>query len=510
MKSSTVVNDPSSTIGTRGLAWVALFAAWVGILLAFRGHVLLVVESWEKMPSHAHGYVVLLVAAYFVWQKRSFVAAVHFAPSAIGAGAFLLAAVAALLGELVSAAVVVQFSVVFLIIAATWAILGFEAFKVLYGPLAFLFFSISFGQDVLPVLMDWTADATVIALRASGIPVFQEDRHFVIPSGSWAVVEACSGIRYMFTAFFVGTIYAYITYLGWMKRVAFVLAIVALSLFANWLRAYIIVLVAHLTNNEWGLGLSHLTLGWVIFGMVVFIAFWLGNRWRDPDPVAPAAVSTQAAPAGMTMATGVVIILTAFAVPALAQSLLAGAGNRDGVPALDFARSLHGLAAIEPQHQMITPAFIGAVGIHRQVFRDEGAELLFQVAYYRDQAQGRELVSVGNQIEPTKDWRWTGWRKLFIEGAPLESITVEKYTRRSTVALATRIYWNGGFVTQSAMRSKLYQTLNLLGGRGDDGAAIIIAVSAFDEAQASRVLEAFIRTRLPAVLDDLEMARHTP
>ena len=51
------------------------------ILFAFRDHVLLVVESWEKMPSHAHGYVVVLVVAYFLWKKRPFVDTVPFSPS---------------------------------------------------------------------------------------------------------------------------------------------------------------------------------------------------------------------------------------------------------------------------------------------------------------------------------------------------------------------------------------------------------------------------------------------
>jgi hypothetical protein len=31
-----------------------------------------------------------------------------------------------------------------------------------------------------------------------------------------------------------------------------------MPLIANWVRAYVIVMVAHLTDNEWGMGLSHL------------------------------------------------------------------------------------------------------------------------------------------------------------------------------------------------------------------------------------------------------------
>jgi len=510
MMQSDTLNRLSLSAHGRTASWIALFATWLSILFAFREHVLLVVESWEKMPSHAHGYVVVLVVAYFLWKKRPFVDTVPFSPSLIGLCAFLTAALAALLGELVSAASVVQFSVIFLIITAAWAILGYEAFKTLYGPLAFLFFTISFGQDVLPILMDWTADATVMALRASGIPVFQQDRHFVIPSGNWSVIEACSGIRYLFTAFFVGTIYAYITYHNWLKRVGFVAAMLSIALLANWLRAYTIVLIAHLTNNEWGLGLSHLTFGWIIFGVVVFTAFWIGSHWQEPDAIPTSeksVVSGSTITVTLTSALSIALILT---LPHLAQTLLTNSGNRAGAPELDFSHSLQGLASGEAHHALIAPAYDGATSTRQQVFQQGDADLLLYVAYYRNQTQGQELINVNNQLEPTKDWNWTGHRSYAIPGIPLPNIHVEKYSRDSVVSLATRIYWNSGYTTQSAMQSKLIQAINLLTGRGDDGAAIIVTASASHEAQARQALEDFIQQRLSGILQDLDKARQTP
>lgn len=507
---SHALKDPNVTNNRRTASWIALLAAWISILVAFRDDVMLVIESWETMPSHAHGYVVVLVVAYFLWKKRPFIDAVPLSPSLVGLCAFLLAALAALVGELVSAAAVVQFSTIFLIIAAVWAIMGYQAFRTMLGPLAFLFFTISFGQDVLPTLMDWTADATVAALRASGIPVFQQDRHFIIPSGSWAVVEACSGIRYLFTAFFIGTIYAYITYQGWLKRVIFVVAMLALALFANWLRAYAIVLIAHLTNNEWGLGLSHLTFGWFIFGVVVFTAFWIGSYWQEADPVPPSEKSGAAGQLAPTTATAALIVVLTLGVPLLSQTLLNRSSDGATPPELDFAQSLAGLANAEARHKLIIPEYSGAARIHQQTVRQGDADLLFFVAYYRDQKQGSELVNIANQLEPTKDWNWTGKRQYAIAGAPVAKLHVEKYSLGPDIALATRIYWHAGYATQSSMQSKLAQAINLLTGRGDDGAAVIITVSANQEPEAQRALETFIQQRLPGILLDLEKVRKTP
>lgn len=494
----------------RALAWLALFATWITVLFAFRENVLLVVESWEKLPSHAHGYVVLLVVAYFFWKKLPFIDAVPFSPSLVGITAFLLVALAALVGELVSAAVVVQFSTVFLIIAAVWAIMGYRAFRTLVGPLSFLLFAIPFGHDALPTLMDWTADATVAALRLSGIPVFQQDRHFIIPSGSWAVVEACAGIRYMFTAFFIGTIYAYITYQSWVKRIVFVSAMLGLSLFANWLRAYTIVLVAHLTNNEWGLGLSHLTLGWIIFGVVVFIAFWIGNYWQEHCLIPPTEKSAAATPKLQTALTASLIASLALAFPQITYTLANNAGNHAGAPILNFEGSLHGLEKAEARHALIVPLYFGATATHQRTYRLGDADVLLEVAYYRNQSQGKELINVNNQLEPSKTWNWTGHRYFEIPGIPIAKLHAEKYSQPNTVALATTIYWVGGMSTQSAMQSKLLQAFNLLIGRGDDGAAIIVTASAANESEAQQALQTFIQQHFNGLLRDLDQSRQTP
>lgn len=52
------------------LAVVLVFAVWSSILLSFREHVAMVLHAWETLPSHAHGYVVLLVVGYLLWTKR--------------------------------------------------------------------------------------------------------------------------------------------------------------------------------------------------------------------------------------------------------------------------------------------------------------------------------------------------------------------------------------------------------------------------------------------------------
>ncbi|MBK9704134.1 MAG: archaeosortase/exosortase family protein [Betaproteobacteria bacterium] len=80
-----------------------------------------------------------------------------------------------LLGELAEVNALRQFAFVVLMILAVPAIAGLDVARRLAFPLAFLLFAVPFGEFLLPQLMEWTATFTILALKASGVPVYRED-----------------------------------------------------------------------------------------------------------------------------------------------------------------------------------------------------------------------------------------------------------------------------------------------------------------------------------------------
>jgi exosortase len=139
-----------------------------------------------------------------------------------------------------------QFAFTGMLVAGVPAILGWAVARQILFPLAFLFFAVPFGEFMTPFLMQATADFTVGALRFTGIPVYREGQQFVIPTGRWSVIEACSGIRYLMASFMVGSLFAYLNYRSAWKRALFAIAALVVPVLANWLRAYIIVMLGHL------------------------------------------------------------------------------------------------------------------------------------------------------------------------------------------------------------------------------------------------------------------------
>ena len=263
----------------RSLIVLALALAWAGYLYRDAADAMLVI--WQRSETFNHCFLIPPIVAWLIWRKRAVLATMQPAPSfpavflTIGAGAAWLA------GQLAIVNALTQFAFVAIAVASVPALLGFRVASAIAFPLAFLFFSVPFGEFVMPQMMELTADFTVLALRASGIPVYREGLQFVIPSGNWSVVEACSGVRYLIASFTVGTLFAYLNYRSPGKRLAFMLVSLAVPIVANWLRAYMIVMLGHISNNKLAAGVDHLIYGWVFFGVVIMIMFAIGSKWSE-------------------------------------------------------------------------------------------------------------------------------------------------------------------------------------------------------------------------------------
>ena len=261
-------------------------------------------------------------------------------------------------------------------------------------------------------------------------------------------------------------------------------------------------MIAHLSNNQWGLGLSHLAFGWVIFAVTVVGSFFIGMHWSDPEAhyetgsVGP--VATFPVVAGMSL----LVVLLAFAWPRSADYLL-NLPSRSPVE-LNLSASLAGLKPGTPVLPMVVPRFVGAAAIQQSVYSFKDGDIGLTVAYYRDQRQGAELINVNNLLEPTHNWAWRSSRGLPSLSGGLPAMRLETYAGNDKEASVASLYWVGGYTTTSATASKIYQAINLVSGRGDDGAMIVITTTDRTGDIGEKRVESFVRERLPGLLRSLD------
>lgn len=239
------------------------------------------VMIWWQSGTFNHAFAVPVIVAWLVWRSRADWQGLSprvewrwLLPAAL-LGMVLAVSEAALVNAPAHTAWVALW------LTGVPLLLGSAVLRAWRFPVAYAFFMVPLGEFLLPQMMEWTADFTVAAVRASGVPVYREGLDFVIPSGHWSVVEACSGIRYLVASVCIGVLYAHLTYQSARKRWIFIAASVAVPLVANWLRAYLIVMLGHFSDNRLAAGVDHLIYGWVFFGLVIGALFWMGGRWAD-------------------------------------------------------------------------------------------------------------------------------------------------------------------------------------------------------------------------------------
>lgn len=104
-------------------------------------------------------------------------------------------------------------------------------------------------------------------------------------------------MRYLIASVMVGTLFAYLTYQSLSRRLAFVAVSLLVPVLANWVRAYMIVMLGHLSGNKIAVGVDHLIYGWVFFGVVMLLMFWIGAKWREDEVFPKRAVSRVSASA---------------------------------------------------------------------------------------------------------------------------------------------------------------------------------------------------------------------
>jgi exosortase A len=469
------------------------------------------IETWERSSAYGHCYLVIPIAVWMAWRESSALAYVPLRPFWLGLVVIAATGFVWLLGELASVVVVTQFAAIGLVVATVLTVFGRTWARQLAFALGFLFFAVPFGEGLLPILMEWTADVTIGALRVTGIPVYREGNYFVLPSGAWSVVEACSGVRYLIAAFMVGCIFAWLQYRASIKRVVFVCLALAVALVSNWLRAYGIVLIGHLSNNRIGTGvIDHNLFGWLIFGAAMFGLFSIGMRWADRERDSTSAPAQRSRAQPVSLYT-IVTVLAASLLTVAAWPVAAGwLESRVDVRPIQIEAIAPGggwqvapVAAGDWAPELVAPTAVDV-----QAFVRDGGSVGVYLGVYRGQKQGSELVNTLNQIASTERKRW----RLVESGTLGVRLNGEKTQIRTALARDTsgqfliwHWYWLAGHTTSSDVRAKVQLAMQRLTGTSDTAIWVAIYTPVDDDVGAgARRLSKFVEAMSGPIDNALE------
>ncbi len=251
------------------------------LLWVYHGTLARLFHQWWDDPNFSHGFFVPLFAAFIIWQESPRLAALTPQPSwwgllFLGGGLCVL-----IVGQLGAELFLSRFSLLIVLAGLIVLFLGWNFFRAVLFPWAFLLLmipipAIIFNQLTFPLQLLASKVASTI-LPWMGVPVLREGNVIILPAMALEVAEACSGIRSLISLVTLAIIYGYLMERGIAIRVVLAVASVPIAVAANSLRIVGTGLLVQYWDPQRAEGFFHKFSGWLIF-VVSLVMLYLLHR----------------------------------------------------------------------------------------------------------------------------------------------------------------------------------------------------------------------------------------
>ncbi len=227
------------------------------------------IADWSDDPNYSHGFLVPLLSAYFVWERRQKLQQVRRQPSGWGMLVLLTGLAILCLGNIGAELFLMRVSMLVVLTGLVLYLLGWQYLRVLAFPLLFLLFMIPLPAIVLNAvafpLQLLAAKLSTYSLQLVNLPVYREGNIIFLPHTTLEIVEACSGIRSLVSLAALAVVFACVTQSRLVKRWFLCLSAVPIALIANAFRIWGTGVLAHVYGTQVAEGFYHTFAGWLVF-----------------------------------------------------------------------------------------------------------------------------------------------------------------------------------------------------------------------------------------------------
>jgi exosortase D (VPLPA-CTERM-specific) len=269
--------------------WMVLAFVAAATVVAFYPGLAFMLQNWEEVEEYSYGYLIPVIVAFLLWQKTDSLRLLPWQGAWAGVALVLLSLLLRVAGDLSAIRVITQYGFVVALYGIALSLLGWRALRLVAVPLAVTLFMIPLPQFVLRELSQQlqllSSQFGVSLIRLCQISVYLEGNVIDLGPYKLQVVEACSGLRYLFPLMALGFLAAYFFKGALWKRVVIFASTIPLTILINSLRIGII----GVTVEYWGVsmaeGFLHDFEGWFMFMICVALLVaemallaWLGPK----------------------------------------------------------------------------------------------------------------------------------------------------------------------------------------------------------------------------------------
>lgn len=433
-------------------------------------------QLWHESIIYNHGFLVLAGTLFLLYRRREQLKQLVISGSPV---ALLLLAGSSLAFLLLQAADVRSLRlalVPFMIVFWGWSIWGAAFLKAAAGPTLLLLFAVPIWDDFSPVLQHITVFFNDIFLQLAGIEATINEFLITLEVGAFMVEGGCSGVRYLMVAVFLATFYGQMYYQSHRATLLLVILSGLLSMLANWVRVFGIIVAGHYTNMETSLVEDHELFGWVIFVIFSLIPlYFIAPRFEGIAPAKNSTPTNQApATAAHTSAFWAVAASLLLVWPAVVPHALKARTDRIAETwAPSLMERIPGWSGPLRHANVWHPEYANPDIDLSGVYVSENLEQVqLQIIGYRNQTQDKELIFYGNTLFDAKSWGLASTAERLLTGNDASGMamptqvneTVLKATQDGSVVIIWSWYDVGGYLTASKFEAKLIGAFKKLTG----------------------------------------------
>jgi exosortase D (VPLPA-CTERM-specific) len=506
----------------RGQGRLILILSALSVLvavLAFNASLVELVGRWIKQEEYGHGFLIAALTVWLLWSRRDALVASMGRPSWLGPLVVLAAAVTHTVGEISAIFILSHLAFIGALIGITLSIGGYSLLRVAAVPLLFLLFAIPLPYFI-ESLLTWrlqliSSELGVLVIRMFDIPVYLEGNVIDLGNYKVQVVEACSGLRYLYPLLGLSFLAAYFFHAPLWQRVVVFLSAVPITILMNSFRIGMVGVLVHSWGSQMADGALHFFEGWVVFlactallmGEIYLLARLVSGRsLLDVFGVPtveprPGARREQASRYAVPLQVCLVLLGASW------LTIHALSGRPEIVPERTrFASFPSSIGTWQGRSSQLEPQVEHALGLDDYILSDysapqSGAVNLY-VAYYPSQRQG---VSPHSPIVcmPGGGWHITEFQRTRfgdteVDAAlPLNRAVIERNGSKQLV-----YYWfvQRGRNVANEFLSKWYLFADALIKNRTDGALVRVTTPIYpgdSERDADRRLQAFVKVLVP-------------
>ncbi len=403
--------------------WLLLVLVAIMAGIAYWDSLQEMVHRWSTSEEYGYGYLIPVITGFLIWQRKNEIAKQEFEFSLLGLILVIISSLVFFMGTIATVHAVAQYAFVLSVLGVALSLLGWKTFRIIAIPLALLFFMIPLPAFIFNNLSSKlqliSSEIGVAVIRLFDISVYLEGNVIDLGSYKLQVVEACSGLRYLFPLMSLSFVAAYIYQGEYWKKILIFLSSMPITVLMNSFRIGIIGVLVEYGGPEQAEGFLHDFEGWVIFMacMAILIGemYLLGKIGKTRGSLAElfGVEFPEPLPDGIALEKRK-LPLFSWSLPIVFLVIVVGVqalGEREKIIPVDrkdFAKFPLLLDGWYGRSDTLESIYLDALKLDDYVLTDYinnvGAGVNFYVAYYGDQVAGEAAHSPRSCI-PGGGWQ---------------------------------------------------------------------------------------------------------